>query len=98
MYAFLLGALARNKVEGMSVTKLLSLLDFGPFLVWFLPLPWLWLAVPLPTVPAAKVAMDCLAGKSLDLWWPILAVLIAILSSWFSYRICRRRAEQAGGI
>lgn len=61
-----LGVFAKNKVEALSMGKVLSLLDLGAPLAWFLPFPWTVPAAILPTVSVARAAFS--AGAESVAW------------------------------
>lgn len=55
--ALLLAAVAANKVEGLALSKLCGLLFAGPVVVSFVPQPWQYLGIVIPTYWPAKSYM-----------------------------------------
>ncbi|TMV46818.1 hypothetical protein FE783_24570 [Paenibacillus mesophilus] len=55
--ALLLAAVAANKVEGLALSKLCGLLFAGPVVVSFVPEPWQYLGIVIPTYWPAKSYM-----------------------------------------
>ena len=55
--ALFLAAIAANKVEGLALSKLCGLLFAGPVVVSFVPEPWQYLGIVIPTYWPAKSYM-----------------------------------------
>lgn len=64
LIALMLVSFASNKVEGLALSKGLSLLVFIPAAVHFLPDPWRWLLSPLPPFWIAALYVP---GEKLEL-------------------------------
>lgn len=58
MITLFLGAFAANKVEGLAVAKGLGLMDFAPFVGYFVKSEWQLAAGVLPTYWVAKAFME----------------------------------------
>ncbi len=55
VYALLLAAFARDKVQGFALMKAAGFLNWPPLLAWFAPLPWQWAFGCVPTYWPAKL-------------------------------------------
>jgi fluoroquinolone transport system permease protein len=89
--AFILPSLARNKVEGLAVTKLVNMLAVAPLLA-IVPSPWRYLAGIVPAFWIGE--MFALSGKAY-LLAPVvagLALATHVAAAWLLYRLMRRRA------
>lgn len=74
IFALLLAALARNKVEGLAVMKALGIFLLIPFVAWWVPEPWQWLLGIFPTFWPIKRYWLAAAGEPFG-----LVVLISII-------------------
>lgn len=95
VYALLLGAIARDKLEGMSVAKALSLLDFGAFLAWYAQG---WLLIPaflIPTLAPSKAALATNIPEAAA--WAVASVAYGSILVVLCWKICIARAKNAGG-
>lgn len=73
--ALLLAAVAANKVEGLALSKLSGLLFAGPVVVFFVPEPWQWAGVVIPTYWPAK---SYIVGESHETIYSALTFAIGI--------------------
>ncbi|MGG3281065.1 hypothetical protein [Paenibacillus solani] len=55
LFALLLAAFAKNKVEGLALSKIGGLLIIGPVVAYFIPNAWGYLGAGVPTYWPAKV-------------------------------------------
>lgn len=104
MFMLLLGAVARNKVEGLALSKALGPLSFVPALVFLLPPAWQVLLYWNPFYWLSLGFLEAYAGgrvADLPLYWPdhsfalmaVVPFVLALLYSWPLARIYRRRAR-----
>ncbi len=69
---------AANKVQGLALSKAISILMIGPFIGWFVPEPWQYLFGVFPSDRPMKASWVLGAGGNM---WPWLAggVVVAAL-------------------
>jgi fluoroquinolone transport system permease protein len=104
-YALFLGAVARNKVEGMSLGKAMSVIDAGAALAFFVSGPWALAGGLIPTFAPAKAAMGLFGsgwaggfpGYAETAAWMLASLAYAALLSGLALKACARRTEVAGG-
>lgn len=90
--ALILPALARNKVEGLAVTKAVNILSFAP-LAALLPLPWRYLAGFLPTFWVGEIIYNAPAFPGGGfLIAAALGIVVHLIVVWLLYRLQARRA------
>ena len=90
--ALILPALARNKVEGLAVTKAVNILSFAP-LAALLPLPWRYLAGVIPTYWVGEVLYNAPPfAEGGFLVASTLGIGIHLGAVWLLYRLQARRA------
>ncbi|MFS0727438.1 hypothetical protein [Paenibacillus sp. 1P07SE] len=58
LFALALVTFAADKVEGLALSKLITLTLLGPVVASFSPSTWQWLAWPLPTYWPARLYLD----------------------------------------
>jgi fluoroquinolone transport system permease protein len=91
-----LGALASNKVEGLALYKLSGLFFTGPFIAWFVPMPWQYAGGVLPTYWVGK-ALFMLHGTAQRPVFPHFALwlaggwIVTGISIWLMLRIFDRK-------
>jgi fluoroquinolone transport system permease protein len=64
IYALLLGAFARNKVQGFALMKAAGVLTWPPVIGYFLPLPWQWVVGIVPHYWPTKLFWMLEAGEN----------------------------------
>jgi fluoroquinolone transport system permease protein len=74
VFALLLAALARNKVEGLALMKALSVLMLGPLAAYFVGLHWQLVFGVLPTYWPAQAFWVAAEGGT---YWPYILVGLA---------------------
>jgi fluoroquinolone transport system permease protein len=94
LVALLMAALARNKVQGMALTKASGLLIVPALAAYFLPLPWRWLAAIAPTFWPAEALWQALQNSPSSILYTLGGIayqflLIGLLSRRFE-RIMHR--------
>ena len=90
--ALILPALARNKVEGLAVTKAVNILSFAP-LAALLPLPWRYLAGFIPTFWVGELIYNAPDFPSLGfLFAATLGIGIHLIACGLLFRLQSRRA------
>ncbi|MCF6327459.1 MAG: hypothetical protein L3J21_09230 [Devosiaceae bacterium] len=62
MVNFTLPAIAKNKVQGLAMTKVINLFSLAPLLA-FIPSPWRFLSAPLPGFWIGELIQNPLAGE-----------------------------------
>lgn len=87
--AFVLLAVARNKVEGLAVTKVTNLLSLGPLLA-AIDSPWRYLAAPVPTFWVGE-ALGLSASPLNDVTLAVLSLLIHAAWAITLYHLALRR-------
>lgn len=88
--AFVLLAVASNKVEGLAITKLTNIGSIVP-LVAILPWPWRYLAGIVPSYWLGEL-VTLSSVRYLPLWADAgLAVAVHVLAAMFMYRLITRR-------
>lgn len=63
--ALFVAGVARNKVEGLALTKALGAPFFASLVAWFTPWPWRWLLAVFPTFWPAQALWWVAEGRSL---------------------------------
>jgi len=63
--ALFVAGFARNKVEGLALTKALGAPFFASLIAWFTPWPWRWLLAVVPTFWPAQALWWVAEGRSL---------------------------------
>lgn len=58
LFALVLVTFAADKVEGLAVSKLITLTLLGPVAASFVPSSWQWMAWPIPTYWPARLYLD----------------------------------------
>ncbi|UFJ39517.1 ABC transporter permease [Brevibacillus humidisoli] len=82
---------AANKVEGMAVSKVLSLILIAPAVVYFVPSVWQYTAGILPSFWAAKAFFASARGSE-DVWfWILCSLCYHLFLVWFLGRRFRPR-------
>jgi fluoroquinolone transport system permease protein len=83
LVTLILVLIASNKVQGLALMKGISLFLTGPFIAWFVPVPWQYLFGIFPSYWPLKAFWVWAEG---GVWWPWLlagvaysAVLVALL-------------------
>ena len=78
IFALIFIAFAANKVQGLALSKGISVLLSGPFIAWFVPAPWQYLFGIFPSYWPMKAYWAETAGGNM---WPWLAggVVVAAL-------------------
>ena len=90
--ALILPALARNKVEGLAVTKAVNILSFAPLLA-LLPLPWRYLGGILPTFWIGEIIFNAPAFPEAGfLIAAALGIGVHLVVVRLLYRLQARRA------
>ncbi|ALS26400.1 hypothetical protein IJ21_09910 [Paenibacillus sp. 32O-W] len=64
LFALFLVAFAANKVEGLALSKLISMTLLGPACAYFVAEPWQWLAGLLPTYWPSKLYLELAAADN----------------------------------
>jgi len=88
--ALVLPAVARNKVEGLALTKLTNLLAVVP-LVAAIPSPWRYLAAPVPTFWVGELLHVSATSYLPDAIVVPMALVTHIAAAWAAYRFAIRR-------
>uniref|UniRef100_UPI003704072E hypothetical protein n=1 Tax=Cohnella sp. TaxID=1883426 RepID=UPI003704072E len=63
LFALFLVAFSANKVEGLALSKLITLTLLGPASAYFVAEPWQWLAGLLPTYWPSKLLLEQLSAE-----------------------------------
>lgn len=90
LIAICLTVFASNKVEGLAMTKAASLLFAGPVVAYFVPEPWSYAGVLIPTYWTAQAYLAGLADASASLGWFVggfvvhMALLVVMLRYWIN--------------
>lgn len=92
VFAAILPAIARNKVEGLALTKLSNLLMLVP-LAAAIPSPWRFVAGIFPTYWIGEV-LGLNSGKSLPLW---LSLLFGCATAALAISVALRMLAQKAG-
>jgi hypothetical protein len=88
------GVVPRNKVEGLSVAKALSVIDGGAALAFFPIGHWAWAAIILPSYAPGRAA---LATGFIAWAWTLLSLAQQAGLAWLFLRLFKRRAAAGGG-
>jgi len=73
LIALLLAAFAKNKVEGLALSKIGGLLIIGPVVAYFIPNAWGFLGAGIPTYWPAKVLHLFIQNE------PLLAIIFSMI-------------------
>ncbi|OXS56971.1 hypothetical protein B1A99_19165 [Cohnella sp. CIP 111063] len=93
IFALFLATAAANKVEGLALSKIVSLTLIGAIVAYFAPEPWQLLAVALPTYWPSKLYLE---GASVggDLAWTTAALVTGFLYHLLILYVLLRRFLQ----
>lgn len=87
-FAFALPGIARNKVEGLALSKVLNLFSIMPLLA-LIPAPWRYLTAPLPTFWLGELIYN---PQALPLPFAIgAALIIHLVCVWLCARLALNR-------
>jgi fluoroquinolone transport system permease protein len=87
LYALFLAVLASNKVQGFALMKAGGILFLGPFIAWFVTMPWQLLFGVFPTYWPMKLYWLFVAGQS---GWAIYFVVGMIFQAALVGLLLRR--------
>ena len=91
IYAVILPAIARNKVEGLALTKLTNIAAIVP-LVALVPSPWRYLAGVIPTFWIGEIMLAPVAYLPL----PAIIIAAAAVNLAWMFALARRFARRTG--
>lgn len=88
--ALILPAIARNKVEGLALTKVTNLFAVAP-LIAIIPSPWRYLAAPIPTYWVGELLG--VSGVDYLPYWLVAAIALVThaAAAWGAYRLAISR-------
>jgi len=88
--ALVLPAIARNKVEGLALTKVTNLLSVAP-LIAIVPSPWRYLAAPIPTYWVGELLH--ISGVDYLPFWLVAAIALVThaAAAWGAFRLAINR-------
>ncbi len=92
MVNFVLPAIAKNKVQGLAMTKVINLFSLAPLLA-FIPSPWRFLSAPVPGFWIGELTKSPLAREIPFLALLTLAAVSHLLVLWLIYRFFSSRSE-----
>ncbi|WP_027084497.1 hypothetical protein [Cohnella panacarvi] len=92
--ALFLTAFAANKVEGLALSKASGLLFVGPVTAYFVPEPWTYLAVWVPTYWPAQSYLTGIAGHSLaSVGWFVIGLVFHVVLLTKLFHVFLRRTD-----
>jgi len=92
MVNFVLPAIAKNKVQGLAMTKVINLFSLAPLLA-FIPSPWRFAFMPVPGFWIGELTKIPSAGGLSLLVLLTLAAISHLLVLWLVYRFFSSRPE-----
>ncbi len=92
MVNFILPAIAKNKVQGLAMTKVINLFSLAPLLA-FIPSPWRFLFAPVPGFWIGEFSKNPPSGELPLLVLQLFAEVSHLLVLWFIYKFFYSRSE-----
>lgn len=94
LFALTLATFASNKVQGMALMKMSSVVTFPPLVTFFLPQTWQWPFILFPTFWQARFFWGVSNDAGISVLFPLASIAYQMLLLLVLFRLFYRRIHQ----